>query len=88
MKDAAAAPVHPAVVSRIKIMAELDIAQRRLRGRRHSRPRRGPAIDLRVSVMPGNFGEKVVIRSSIRRRSYTISIARISHTQSAAFFAR
>jgi type IV pilus assembly protein PilB len=55
--------MHSAVVSRIKIMAELDIAQRRLPqdGGIHvlmeSRP-----IDLRVSVMPGSFGEKVVIR--------------------------
>ena len=55
--------MHAALVSRIKIMAELDIAQRRLPqdGGIHvlveSRP-----IDLRVSVMPGNFGEKVVIR--------------------------
>jgi len=55
--------MHSAIVSRIKIMADLDIAQRRLPqdGGIHvlleSRP-----IDLRVSVMPGNFGEKVVIR--------------------------
>ena len=55
--------MHSAIVSRVKIMAELDIAQRRLPqdGGIHvlveSRP-----IDLRVSVMPGNFGEKVVIR--------------------------
>jgi type IV pilus assembly protein PilB len=55
--------MHSAIVSRIKIMSELDIAQRRLPqdGGIHvlmeSRP-----IDLRVSVMPGNFGEKVVIR--------------------------
>jgi len=55
--------MHAAIVSRIKIMADLDIAQRRLPqdGSIHvlmeSRP-----IDLRVSVMPGNFGEKVVIR--------------------------
>jgi type IV pilus assembly protein PilB len=55
--------MHSAIVSRVKIMAELDIAQRRLPqdGSIHvlmeSRP-----IDLRVSVMPGNFGEKVVVR--------------------------
>ncbi|MBN1392929.1 MAG: Flp pilus assembly complex ATPase component TadA [Sedimentisphaerales bacterium] len=55
--------MHAAIVSRIKIMAELDIAQRRLPqdGGIHvlmeSRP-----VDLRVSVMPGNFGEKVVVR--------------------------
>jgi len=55
--------MYSAIVSRIKIMAEMDIAQRRLPqdGGIHvlmeSRP-----IDLRVSVMPANFGEKVVIR--------------------------
>ncbi|MFA5422588.1 MAG: ATPase, T2SS/T4P/T4SS family [Phycisphaerae bacterium] len=55
--------MHPAIVSRIKIMAELDIAQRRLPqdGGIHVLVE-GKAIDLRVSVMPGNFGEKVVIR--------------------------
>ena len=55
--------MHSAVVSRIKIMAELDIAQRRLPqdGGIHVLLE-GKPIDLRVSVMPGNFGEKVVIR--------------------------
>jgi len=55
--------MHSAIVSRIKIMAELDIAQRRL-------PQDGSIhvmvekrhVDLRVSTMPGSFGEKVVIR--------------------------
>ncbi|MFA6186941.1 MAG: ATPase, T2SS/T4P/T4SS family [Phycisphaerae bacterium] len=52
-----------AIVSRIKIMAELDIAQRRIPqdGGIHVMVD-GRPIDLRVSVMPGNFGEKVVIR--------------------------
>ena len=55
--------MHPAIVSRIKIMADLDIAQRRLPqdGGIHVLMENRP-IDLRVSVMPGNFGEKVVIR--------------------------
>ncbi|HEW78496.1 MAG TPA: type II/IV secretion system protein [Phycisphaerales bacterium] len=55
--------MHPAIVSRIKIMAELDIAQRRLPqdGGIHVLIEARP-IDLRVSVMPGHFGEKVVIR--------------------------
>jgi type IV pilus assembly protein PilB len=55
--------MHSAIVSRIKIMAELDIAQRRLPqdGGIHVLVESNP-IDLRVSVMPGNFGEKVVIR--------------------------
>lgn len=52
-----------AIVSRIKIMAELDIAQRRMPqdGGIHVMVD-GRPIDLRVSVMPGSFGEKVVIR--------------------------
>ncbi len=55
--------MQPAIVSRIKIMAELDIAQRRLPqdGGIHVLVE-GRPIDLRVSVMPGNFGEKVVVR--------------------------
>ncbi len=55
--------MHPAIVSRVKIMAELDIAQRRLPqdGGIHVLME-GRPIDLRVSVMPGNYGEKVVIR--------------------------
>jgi len=55
--------MHSALVSRVKIMAEMDIAQRRLPqdGGIHVLVE-GRPIDLRVSVMPGNFGEKVVIR--------------------------
>jgi type IV pilus assembly protein PilB len=55
--------MHSAIVSRIKIMADLDIAQRRLPqdGGIHVLME-GRSIDLRVSVMPGNHGEKVVIR--------------------------
>lgn len=52
-----------AIVSRIKIMAELDIAQRRVPqdGGIHVMVE-GRPIDLRISVMPGSFGEKVVMR--------------------------
>jgi type IV pilus assembly protein PilB len=55
--------MHSAIVSRMKIMADLDIAQRRLPqdGGIHVLMEKRP-IDLRVSVMPGHFGEKVVIR--------------------------
>ncbi|RKY08000.1 MAG: type II/IV secretion system protein, partial [Planctomycetota bacterium] len=55
--------MHSAIVSRVKIMAELDIAQRRLPqdGSIHVLMEQRP-IDLRVSVMPGSYGEKVVIR--------------------------
>jgi type IV pilus assembly protein PilB len=52
-----------AVVSRIKIMAGLDISERRLPqdGGIHVLMDKRP-IDLRVSTMPGKHGEKVVVR--------------------------
>jgi type IV pilus assembly protein PilB len=64
--------MHSAIVSRVKIMAELDIAQRRLPqdGGIHVLME-GRPIDLRVSVMPGNFGEKVVIRIIDARKILT-----------------
>ncbi len=55
--------MHAAVVSRIKIMANLDIAERRLPqdGRiRVVMDRR--KVDMRVSTLPTSYGEKVVIR--------------------------
>jgi type IV pilus assembly protein PilB len=55
--------MHAAVTSRIKIMAGLDISERRLPqdGGIHVMMEKRP-IDLRVSTMPGKSGEKVVIR--------------------------
>ena len=55
--------MHPAIVSRIKIMANLDISERRLpQDGKISVIVGGRAIDLRVSILPTNHGEKVVIR--------------------------
>jgi type IV pilus assembly protein PilB len=53
-----------AITSRIKIMAELDIAERRLPqdGRIQLKMGRGREMDFRVSVLPTLFGEKVVLR--------------------------
>lgn len=51
------------VVSRIKVMAELDIGERRVpQDGRFKLGIRGREIDFRVSVMPSLFGEDVVIR--------------------------
>lgn len=55
--------LHPQIVARIKIMAELDISEQR-------RPQDGAftyeflhdKFDLRVSSMPTNFGENIVMR--------------------------
>jgi type IV pilus assembly protein PilB len=55
--------MHPAIVSRIKIMANLDISERRLpQDGKVSAIVGGHAIDLRVSTLPTNHGEKTVIR--------------------------
>ncbi len=53
-----------AVVSRLKIMARLDIAERRLPqdGRIKLKLGKGRDMDFRVSVLPTLFGEKVVLR--------------------------
>src|SRR5437879_4635689 len=58
-------PAHiaPAISSRIKVMANLDIAERRVPqdGRIELSVNNQP-IDLRVSVLPTMFGESVVMR--------------------------
>ena len=67
----------PAIVSRIKIMAGLDISERRV-------PQDGGItiaidkrqIDLRVSTCPGKFGEKVVIRI-IDTRNAMVSLEKL-----------
>ncbi len=55
--------MHPAIVSRIKIMSNLDISERRLpQDGKISVIVGGRGVDLRVSTLPTNHGEKVVIR--------------------------
>ncbi len=64
--------LHPALTSRLKIMAGLDISERRL-------PQDGAItvaidrrqIDLRVSTMPGKAGEKVVMRIADQKNAIT-----------------
>ncbi len=53
----------PALVSRVKITGQMDIAERRLPQDGHARlMRHGKQIDLRISVVPTVTGESVVIR--------------------------
>lgn len=55
--------LHPALVSRLKVMANLDISERRMpqdgRVQVHTR---GRLVDLRFSSLPSLFGEKIVLR--------------------------
>lgn len=56
--------IRNAVISRIKIMAQMDIAERRLPqdGRIKMKIGRSREMDFRVSVVPTLWGEKVVLR--------------------------
>jgi len=55
--------MHAAIASRIKIMAHLDISERRVpQDGEISVKVNGKPIDLRVSTLPGKFGEKIVMR--------------------------
>jgi type IV pilus assembly protein PilB len=56
--------IRNAVISRVKIMSKLDIAERRLPqdGRIKMKLGRRAEIDFRVSVLPTLFGEKIVLR--------------------------
>ena len=61
--DPPPARLRAAVVSRIKIMASLDIAERRLpQDGRIKIVVRGQEVDLRVSTIPSLHGESVVLR--------------------------
>ncbi|HUG84280.1 MAG TPA: ATPase, T2SS/T4P/T4SS family [Euzebya sp.] len=55
--------IHAGVVSRLKIMADMDIAERRLpQDGRISVKAANKKIDLRVSTLPTVYGEKLVMR--------------------------
>jgi general secretion pathway protein E len=57
------ARLTPVIISRIKIMSRLDIAERRLpQDGRIKLPVRGQEVDFRVSTIPSLHGEKIVLR--------------------------
>ncbi|HZY34523.1 MAG TPA: GspE/PulE family protein, partial [Rhodanobacter sp.] len=58
------APVMTAVTARIKILARMDVAEKRRPqdGRIKTRSSSGREVELRISNMPTAFGEKVVMR--------------------------
>jgi type IV pilus assembly protein PilB len=54
---------HSTIISRVKVMAELDIAEKRIpQDGRFKLRVRGKTIDFRVSIMPSVHGEDAVIR--------------------------
>lgn len=71
-----------AVVSRVKIMADLDISERRLPQDGRIKVKFGDkAVDLRVSVLPTIFGEKVVMRI-LDPGSVNVNLAKLGFNES------
>lgn len=55
--------IAPLIVSRIKVMAKLDIAEKRIpQDGRIAITLSGRAVDMRISIIPSANGEKVVLR--------------------------
>jgi type IV pilus assembly protein PilB len=76
-------PKHlgPAITSRIKVMANLDIAERRLpQDGRIELQVAGNPVDLRVSVLPTMYGESVVMRV-LDRGNVELSLDRVGFSQ-------
>jgi len=80
-------PFLSATTSRIKIMADLDISERRLpQDGRIALRIDGRGVDLRVSTLPTQFGERVVMRVLDRASaSYTLDQLDFSGANEAAF---
>ena len=75
--DSPSARLTPAIISRIKIMARLDIAERRLpQDGRIKLAVRGTEVDFRVSTVPSLHGETVVLRV-LDRSAVTFDYARL-----------
>jgi len=79
--------LHAALISRLKIMAELDIAEKRLpQDGRISLRIGGRAIDVRVSTVPAAHGERAVLRLLDKTESkFTLEALGMSGDVLAAF---
>lgn len=72
---------YPAIVSRIKIMSDLDISERRLPQDGKCRIRvSNQKIDIRVSIIPTIWGEKIVLRV-LAKSLFGLDIERVGFTQ-------
>ena len=71
--------MHSSIVSRIKVMAHMDISEKRLpQDGRIQVTIQGRGVDLRVSTLPGIFGEVVVTRTGSRLRRTMFLYARLT----------
>lgn len=69
--------IHPGIVSRIKILASMNITERRIpQDGRFGMKAGGKDIDIRVASLPTVYGEKVVLRI-LDRESLKISLTEL-----------
>lgn len=69
--------IYPSLVSRIKVMANMDIAERRIpQDGRITLKVEGNIIDVRVASMPSTFGEKITMRL-LNRSDSLITLAEL-----------
>ena len=73
---------YPAVIARIKILANLDISERRLPqdGKISYIAKDGTEVDFRISVLPTNLGERVVIRI-LNSSSLAVTLSALGFTE-------
>jgi type IV pilus assembly protein PilB len=75
--------MHPAIVSRLKIMSNLDISERRLpQDGRVRAVVHGRKVDLRLSTLPTVHGEKVVMRI-LDNRSINVKLEDLGFSENA-----
>jgi len=73
--------LHNAIVSRLKVMSDLDIAERRLpQDGRFKARLHGREIDFRISVLPSSMGEKVALRI-LDKSQATLDIEKLGFDQ-------
>jgi len=85
MRELATVPrtMQQAALSRLKVMAQLDIAERSLpQDGRSVVKLNGEPIDLRVAVLPTTYGEKVVVRI-LQRSSTHVSLSELGMSEQA-----
>lgn len=75
--------MHASIVSRIKVMSDLNIAEHRLpQDGRFKVKMLGREVDFRISILPSTFGEKVAIRV-LDKSQATLDIEKLGFSETA-----
>ncbi|MDD5238348.1 MAG: ATPase, T2SS/T4P/T4SS family [Candidatus Omnitrophica bacterium] len=73
--------MHASIVSRVKVVSDLDIAEHRLpQDGRFKVSLMGNEVDFRVSILPSSFGEKVAIRI-LDKTQATLDLERLGFSE-------